>query len=87
MRTMADRERLIELLDGYYSEESTDVAYQFMEGDSTNVATYFTEEERAAYLKGKEEQGRRAMRLLAEMMAISAGAYGMMNYKKNNEED
>ncbi len=42
---MTDKERLVELLDGYYSEENTDVASQFMEGDSANVVTYFTEED------------------------------------------
>ncbi len=53
------------------------MAYEREQAEEEKYLNSLTEEERSAYLKDKEERGRRAMRFLAATMAISTtGAYG-----------
>lgn len=60
------------------------IAEERRKAEEEKYLASLSEEERAAYLKGKEEQGRRAMRLLASTMAI-AGAFAVDAFYINLE--
>lgn len=58
------------------------IAEEQRKAEEEKYLVSLSEEERKAYLKDQEERARRAIRSLAEMIAMSAGAYSAMNYKK-----
>ncbi len=63
------------------------MAYEQRKAEEEKYLNSLSEEERIAYRKNIEEQGRRTMKFLATTMAISAGAYcGLHGAKMGGKE-
>lgn len=53
------------------------IAEERRKAEEEKYLSSLTEEERAAYLKAKEERGRQAMQFVTTAMAVSASVFGM----------